>query len=84
METSSYKLYVTWPKSEISRTLPRNAVLLKITTQQQKCMNLNIEHLRLKFLIINLTNNNKAQVPTNITKVGSATSIFIVVVQSRE
>ena len=83
-ETSSYKLYVTWPNSEISRTLPRNAFLLKITTQQQKCINLNIEHLRLKFLIINLTKNNKAPVTTNITKVGSITSIFIVVAQSRK
>ena len=52
MQTSSYKLYFTRPKSKISKTLPRNSFLLKITTQQLKCINLNIEHLRLKFLII--------------------------------
>ena len=33
---------------------------------------------------MNLTENNKTQIPTNITKVISVTSIFIVVAQSRE
>ena len=36
METSSYNLHFTWPKSEISRIVPRNAFLLEIITQQHK------------------------------------------------
>ena len=65
-----------------SRTLPRN-VLLKITMQQQKCINLNRKHLRLKFLIKNLTKNNIAWIQTNIMKVRSITSTFIILAESK-
>ena len=65
-----------------SRTLPRNVFLLKIAMQQQKCINLNRKHLRLKFLVINLTKNNIAWIQTNM-KVRSITSIFIIVAESK-
>ena len=65
-----------------SGTLPRNVFLLKITMQQQKCINLNRKHLRLKFLVINLTKNNIAWIQTNM-KVRSITSIFIIVAESK-
>ena len=71
----------TWKILHISSLY---ASLLKITTQQQKCTNLNIELLRLKFITINLTKNNKARVPTNFTKIGTIMSVFTVVAQSRE
>ena len=66
-----------------NRTLPRSVFLLKITMQQQKCINLNRKHLRLIFLIINLTKNNIAWIQTNILKVRSITSTFIILAESK-